>query len=212
MKTLSPAPTRLMKAAANGAMRSACELWRNDGYGWKLISDMRCNVHHRTTPPIPGDPSDATAASVAFAEIHHATDIPSRNGDHIKVANQIWTVGGSNDSETFGTFIKVIAARPIAATPLTFINVRRPNTSGSYDLLPPQLVHVAWAKSQPDRVGEDALRRFGAVFAPEGAADLDIRQGDSFAYGGMDAIVMWVPPDPTERREATFWVNQGSGT
>ena len=213
MRTVNPFPFRFMKGAANGQLLQVGELWRNDGYGWKLIGDVRCNVHHRTTPPIPGDPSDASAASVAFAEIHLSTAIPIRNGDHVTVAGQQWTIGGSNDSEAYGTFIKAIAARPVAATPLQWINVRRPDGNGDYALLPPQLVQVAWQKAQPDRLGDDSLRRFGFVFPPEGSEqNLDIQQGDSFEYGGYDAIVQWVPPDPTERREATFWINQGSGT
>jgi hypothetical protein len=43
--------------------------------------------------------------------------------------------------------------------------------------------------------------------------DLDVQQGDNFYMSGIgfNAIVEWVPPDPTERREAIFQVNTGEG-
>lgn len=214
MRTINPYPTRMMRALAQGTMRDRCEIHRNDGYGWALVGDVRCNIHHRLTPASPGDPQDASAANLEFVEAHIPRHIPLRIGDHVRCRGHQWTVGGGNMSETFGTFNRAMMARPIAATPLQWITLRRIDYStGVEAMLPPQLVHVAWSKNQPDRLGGVAVRQFGWIFPPEDSLDqLDVRQGDTFYYGGVDATVQWVPPDPTERREAVFLTNIGEGT
>lgn len=211
--TLNPFPMRLMRGQANGQFHDQAEIWRNVGYGWELVGMTKVAIHHRLTPPIPGDPTDATAASLENVEIHAPREFPIFMGDHIKARGTQWTVGGGNLFESYGTFQRILAARPIAATPLTFITLRRWNpTTEVWQSLNPQLVHIAWQKSQPDRLGGVAIRRFGFVLPPEGGPDLDIIQGDSFFYGGFEHVIQWVPPDPSERREAIFWTNTGEGS
>jgi hypothetical protein len=195
-------------------MRDMADIYRNDGYGWVLAGQTRATIHHRLTPPSPGDPADANAANAEYVEIHVPASIPLRMGDRVHARGTRWTVGGGNFTESYGTFNRAIAARPISATPRIWLTIRRPNPStGQDDVLPPQLVHVAWSKTQPDRVGGVALRHYGWIFAPEDMPDLDVQQGDNFYMSGIgfNAIVEWVPPDPTERREAIFQVNTGEG-
>jgi hypothetical protein len=214
MKTINAYPMRYMRGQAISDFRDRAEIYRNDGYGWVLVGSVRCNIHHRLTPPVPADPTDATGANAEFVEIHLPLDVPVRIGDHIHARNRIWTIGGGNLTETYGTFKRASAARPIAATPLTWITLRRYNHStNDWDLQAPQLVHVAWSRNQPDRLGGIAVRQFGFIFPPEDDTDsLNVQQGDTFYYGGVDATVQWVPPDPTERREAIFFANIGEGT
>ncbi len=212
--TINPFPSRFMRGLANASMRDMADILRNDGYGWALVGRSKCAIHHRITPPVPGDPSDASAANAEFVEIHLPAKLPIRVGDRVVARGNRWTVGGGDFSETYGTMSRAIASRPIAATPRVWLTIRRINHSLGYEeLLPPQLVQVAWFKTQPDRIGAGALRQFGWIFAPEESPlDLDIQQGDTFFYGNTVMTVQWVPPDPTERREATFQANVGEGT
>jgi hypothetical protein len=202
-----------MRGLANGSMREAADIYRNEGYGWMLVGQTKCTIHHRITPPVPGDPADANAANAEYVEIHLPVRIPVRIGDRVHARGKRWTVGGGDMDESYGTFNRAVAARPVAATPRIWITLRRMNYgTGMDEIIPPQLVQVAWAKTQPDRIGGEALRQYGWIFAPEELGDLNIRQGDTFFYAGTTATVQWVPPDPTERREATFWMNVGEGT
>lgn len=214
MRTTNLFPARYMRGLATGSFRDLCEIRRNDGYGWKVVGSVRCNIHHRITPAIPADPTDASAANAEFVEIHHAESIPSRIGDRVLARGNRWTIGGGNFDETYSSYRRAMAARPIAATPRTWLVLRRWNSAlEQFEPLPPQLVQVAWSKNQPDRLGGVAVRQFGWIFAPEEAtADLDVQQGDTFYYGGREGLVTWVPPDPTERREAIFQMNIGEGT
>ena len=210
--TINPFPARWMRAQASGSMRDQADIYRNDGYGWKLVGQTKCNIHHRITPPSPGDPADANAANAEFVEVHVPHSIPLRMGDRVHARGNRWSVGGGNFSETYGTFNRAIAARPISATPRIWLTLRRYDHATSAEVLVnPQLVHVAWSKTQPDRIGGIALRQYGWIFAPEGLPDLDVQQGDTFYLGGANAVVQWVPPDPTERREAIFQIMTGEG-
>lgn len=213
MRTANFFPMRLMQANASGQFHSFCKVYRNDGYGRRLIGESRCNVHHRLTPPVPGDPSDASAASVEFAEIHFPIDAPIIISDTVEARGHLWTVGGGNFSEDYGTYKRAMVGRPIAGTPMTWITLRRYNNlSEEWEQRPPQLAHVAWQKSQPDRLGGISVRQQGYIFAPDGHPSLDIQQGDTFYYSNREALVTWVTPDPSERREATFEMNRGEGS
>jgi hypothetical protein len=201
-----------MRGLANASMRDQCDIYRNDGYGWKLAGQSPCTIHHRITPPSPGDPADANAANAEYVEVHLPLRLPVRMGDRVHARGTRWTVGGGAMFESYGTFNRAVAARPISATPRVWLTLRRYNhTSQKEDLQAPQLVHVAWSKTQPDRVGGIALRQYGWIFAPEDMPDLNVQQGDTFYLGGLNGVVQWVPPDPTERREAIFQVNVGEG-
>ena len=214
MKTLMPFPSRYMRSIANASFRDHCDLYRNDGYGWFLAGSTRCTVHHQIRAPSPGDPADASAAESDQVEIAIPIHFPMRIGDHVHAHGKRWTVGDGNFAETYASYLRLSCSRPTAATPRIWITLRRfnPDTQ-EWDSLSPQLVHVAWSKNQPDRLGGLTIRQFGWIFAPEDAeTDLDVEQGDTFYYGGANATVQWVPPDPTERREATFFTNLGEGT
>jgi len=213
MSTVNPFPFRMMQAFATGQFTDHAEIWGNDGYGWKLVGLSRCQIHHRLTPAVPADPMDSTAANVEYVEGHFPLAIPIRIGMRVKARGNQWTVGGGNFSESYRTFNRAMMARPIAASPLTWITLLRWNrTLEDWQELPPQLVHVAWSRNQPDRLGGISIRQFGWIFPPENGADLDIMQGDSFNLQGLNAVVQWVPPEPTDRREAIFQVNIGEGT
>jgi hypothetical protein len=214
MRTALAFPFQYMQGLAEGQFLDIAEVWTNrEGYGWELSGRVRANVHHRLTPPAPADPQDASAANLEFAEIHHSKDVPSKIGDRIKIRGQTWTVGDGNFFETYRTYTRVYAARPVSATPRQWIELRRYNTTtDDWELLPPQLVHVAWSKNQPDRLGGVAVRQYGWIFSPDDLPPLDVKQGDSFYFSGSDAVVTWVPPEPTDRREAIFAVNIGEGT
>lgn len=213
MRTVNAFPSRLMQANAAGQFHDFCKVYRNDGYGRRLIGESRCSLHHRLTPPDPGDPADSSAASVEFAEIHFPIESPIMISDAVETRGHLWTVGGGNFSESYATYKRAMVGRPIAATPQTWITIRRFNHgTQAWQEQPPQLAHVAWQKSQPDRLGGISVRQQGYIFAPDGYPNLDIQQGDSFFYSGRDAIVTWVTPDPSERREATFSMNIGEGS
>lgn len=214
MRAVMPMPTRLMRGMANATFQTKLELFRNDGYGWELFASTRCTVHHLLKPPATGDPFDSSAALSETVGIDMPRKIPARLGDRAFAAGKRWTIGDGNFEESYASYLHVVAARPTAATPRLWITIRRFNhISGVWDMLDPQLVQLAWSRNQPDRLGGVAIRQYGWLFAPEEAvADLDIQQGDSFWYADLDHIVQWVPPDPTERREAIFWTNIGEGT
>jgi hypothetical protein len=205
-----------MRGLAKADMREDAEIWRNDGYGWELLTPTKCSLRMRLNQPAAGDPTDASAASSEFMEIHLPTDSPVRIGDHVRVPalGFEWTVGLSNRDDSYQTFTRTYAARPIAATPRVWVTfVRFNHSTGNHEQQPPQLVQLAWSRNQPDRLGGVAVRQFGFLFSTEDAEDnLNIRQGDTFFYGGMSATVTWVPPDPTQRTEAIFSVNVGEGT
>jgi hypothetical protein len=213
MRAINPWPTRLMQGLASASFRDMADIYRNDGYGWKQIGQVRCAIHHRITPSTPADPTDASAATVEFVEIHMDLSTPIRIGDRVHARGNVWTVGGGNLSETYASFKRAMAARPISAVGAQFITLRRwRHDIQDWEILPPQLVQVAWSRNQPDRLGGVAVRQFGWIFSPTGNEQLDVQQGDSFFLGGVDAIVTWVPPDPTDRREAIFSTNIGEGT
>lgn len=212
MRTVNAFPRRFMQGVATGQFPDQCKVYRNDGYGRRLIGESRCAVHHRITPPDPADPADASAASIEFAEVHLDLRLPVMESDSIEVRGKRWTIGGGNFSETFRTYNRAMVGRPVAATPQQWITIRRYDQgTDTWTALSPQLAHVAWQRSQPDRLGGVSIRQYGFIFAPEDRANLDIQQGDSFYYAGRDALVQWVSPDPTERREAIFWMNTGEG-
>jgi hypothetical protein len=213
MKTLIAMPTRLMRGQANGSMRDMCDIYRDDGYGWEQKGRTRCLVHHLLKPPVSGDPMDANTATTETVGIGIPRSIPARVGDRIYARGHRWTVGDGNFSETYGSYLYVTCARPSAGVPRVWITIRRYNhNTQAWESLSPQLAQVAWSRNQPDRLGGVAVRQFGWIFAPEeSATDLDIQQGDSFFFGGEDHTVQWVPPDPTERREAIFFTNTGEG-
>jgi hypothetical protein len=213
MKTLVAVPSRLLRGQANGMMQDFCEIYRNDGYGWDLKGQSRCNVHHLIKPPVPGDPVDASAASTETVVIMLPRKMEARIGDRVYAKGHRWTLGEGNFSETAASYLHTIGSRPTAATPRFWITIRRwDHTTQTPIILPPQLVQLAWSRNQPDRLGGIAIRQYGWIFSPEEAtADLDVQQGDTFFYANLEHTVQWVPPDPTERREAIFWTNIGEG-
>jgi hypothetical protein len=187
MLTINPFPARFMRGLAGASMRHQADIYRNDGYGWQLIAQSKCTIHHRVTPPVPGDPADANAANAEYVEVHLPLSIPVRIGDRIHALGERWTVGGGDLTESYRTFNRAVAARPTSATPRLWINFRRYNhTLGREEVRDPQLVHIAWSKTQPDRLGGIALRQYGWIFAPEGLPDLDVQQGDTFYLNGMN--------------------------
>lgn len=213
MRTINPIPTRLMRGTANATFRDLAEIWRNTGYGYEQVGLVRGSLHWPRNQPIPADPTDATAAQVEIMEFHHSVDIPTRIGDKIRSHGHEWVVGNGNFSDSHATFRKLMVARPIAATPRTYIQLRRWSTTlGDWEVLPPQQVQIAWSRNQPDRLGGVAVRQFGWIFAPEEAAvQLDVKQGDTFFYDGKNAVITWVPPDTAQRTEAIFSMNVGEG-
>lgn len=214
MSAIIPMPFQYMQGLAESHFRDIAEIWTNrEGYGWELSGRVHVNVHHRLTPPAPADPQDASAANLEFCEIHHSKAFQTKIGDRIKVRGQTWTVGDGNFFETYRTYTRVYAARPVSATPRVWVTLRRWNsTTEQWVALSPQLVHVAWSKNQPDRLGGVAVRQYGWIFSPDDFPALDVQQGDSFFYSGSDALITWVAPEPTDRREAIFAVNIGEGT
>lgn len=199
-----------MRGLASSDMRDTGEIWRNDGYGWAKLMDTKASIRYRLNQPAPGDPQDANAAQAEFVEVHTPSGSPIRIGDQYRQDGFVWTIGLSNKSDTYGTYVRSYAARPIAATPRQWITLRR-WIGTSWQLQAPQLVQVAWDKNQPDRLGGVAIRQYGHLFAPEGMVDLNIEQGDTFDYAGLSATITWVAPEQGSRREAVFSVNIGEG-
>lgn len=191
------------------------ELWRSDGYGWGKLTDTRASLRQRLNTPAPDDPVDASAAQAEFMEVHLPWDSPVRIGDQYREkapGTKIWSIGLVNNEDSYKTYNRCYAARPVAATPVEIITIRRFNqASNTWALHAPQFVQIAWSKNQPDRLGGVAVRQYGHLFAPEGYTDLDIMQGDTFDLYGLNATVTWVVPDPGQRREALFSVNIGEG-
>jgi hypothetical protein len=214
VSTINPYPVLMMRGLASGDMHETGELWRNDGYGWELLIETKTNKRLRLNQPASGDPADASAANAEFMEVHLPYDTPARIGDYLKQDELRWLIGLTNKEDSFQTFTRCYATRPIAATPRSWVTfIRYDPSTGLYSPQSPQLVQVAWSKNQPDRLGGVSVRQYGWIFAvEEDPIGLNIRQGDTFAYGGMAAVVTWVPPDPTQRREAIFSVNIGEGT
>jgi hypothetical protein len=215
MSTISTYPRRYMRGLAGGELRELGEIWRNDGYGYTKLIDTKANIRHRLNTPAPGDPTDATAAQAEFVEVHLPWNSPVRIGDRYKRKEdeKSWVIGLVNATDSYATFIRSYASRPIAATPYIIITLRRfNNTLNSWSLIPPQTMQMAWSRNQPDRLMGVAVRQYGFLFAPEGFPDLDILQGDTFFYAGLTGTVTWVPPDPGLRREAIFSMNIGEGT
>jgi hypothetical protein len=211
--TILPIPMRWMRGQANSQLRDTVDIYRNDGYGWEHVSRCRGTVHHLLTPPAPGDPVDSSAALSQLATIDIPRHIASRIGDECRVRGKRWIVGDGNFDESYASLLHLSVARPTAATPRTWINIRRFNIStGLWTILAPQLVQISWSRNQPDRLGGVAIRQFGWVFSPEEITDpLDIEQGDTFYYDGRTHSVQWVPADSAGRREAIFWTNVGEG-
>jgi hypothetical protein len=210
---LNKYPSRFMEGLAEGQLTETGEIWRNDGYGYTKLMDVRTNIRHRLNQPAPGDPTDATAAQAEFVEVHFKIGTPVRIGDRYKQGGRSWVIGLANTTDSFGTYIRTYASRPIAATPYILISLRRFNRStNTWSLLPVQTMQMAWSRNQPDRLMGVAVRQYGFLFAPENMPDLDIQQGDTFFYNGLSGVVTWVPPDPGLRREAIFSMNIGEGT
>jgi hypothetical protein len=199
-----------MRGIAHADMIDAGELWRNDGYGWEKLLDTKSSIRFRLNQPAPDDPVDASAAQVEFIEVHLPWNSPVRIGDQYHQDDLSWAIGLANKKDTYQTFVRCYATRPIAATALEWITPRRWNGT-AWVLLAPQLVQIAWNKNQPDRLGGVAVRQYGHILAPEGSPDLDIEQGDTFYFYGLNANVTWVIPDPGQRREALFSTNVGEG-
>lgn len=205
-------PTKYMRGLAKADMPEIGEIWRNDGYGWGLLTATRASLRQRLNTPAPDDPVDASAAQAEFMEVHLPWDSIIRIGDQYRQDMKIWSIGLVNNEDSYKTYNRCYAARPVAATPIEIITIRRfDQATSQWFMLAPQAMQIAWSKNQPDRLGGVAVRQYGHIFAPEGYDDLDIKQGDTFDLYGMSANVTWVVPDPGQRREAIFSVNIGEG-
>lgn len=213
IKTISKYPAKYMRGLASGQLLATGELWRNDGYGYVKLIDTKATVRHRLNQAAPDDPTDATAAQSEFVEIHLPFSSPVRIGDRYKQGGRSWVVGLTNATDSYGTYVRCYASRPTAATPYVLLTLRRYNrTTNTWTMIPPQTVQLAWSRNQPDRLQGVAVRQYGFIFSPEGFSDLDVKQGDTFFYNGLNGVVTWVAPDPGLRREALFSMNIGEGT
>jgi len=201
-----------MRGLASGDLREDGAIWRDDGYGFTLLTVTKASVRHRLNQPAPDDPQEATAANAEFVEVHFPWDSPVRIGDKYVQDGRSWVIGLTNITDSYSTFARCYAARPIAATPRQWVSFRRYlQPEQQWIILAPQLVQLAWSKNQPDRLGGVAIRQYGYIFAPEDMPPLDVQQGDTFYLDGMSAVVTWAAPSTGSRREALFAINVGEG-
>ena len=204
--------SRLMRGVANAGMHELCTIERNNGTGWSVLhASTPCNVQHIDYRPTPYDPQDASTETGETVAIHLIRELVIRIGDRVNTTTQPlrkWIIGGGNLSESLASFLVLRALRPTAATPYTRIEIIRWNQNTETNIkLPVQVAQVTLSTRVPVPVGQ-VSQRGGVIFGPEGYPPLDIQIGDQFQYAaGMTAYVTWVTPDPSERREAVFYIN-----
>lgn len=204
-------PSQFMRGIANAGLRELCSVERNDGSGWyDLHEETPCNIQHIDYRPQPADPADASTETGETVAIHLKKDLVVRIGDRVHlVIDPIrkWVIGGGNQPENLSTFHIFRALRPTAATPWTNVVIYRfdPITQ-EYDELSSQIAQITLSTRVPVNVGESTYKG-GVMFGPDSEPPLDIQIGDRFRYNGMTGYVTWVTPDPSERREATFYID-----
>lgn len=208
---VSRIPSKYLRGVANAGLRDVCVVERNDGNGWGVLhSETPCNIQHIDYRPQPADPADASAENGENVSLHFKRNLPVRTGDRAYVLSsptRKWVFGGGNMNETMATFQLVRAMRPTAATPWTKIVVYRiSNPEDDPIALPDQIVQFVLSTRVPAQVGVSTYKG-GIMFGPEGLPPLDIEIGDTFIYNEMRGYVTWVTPNPSERREATFYLD-----